>query len=436
MCGITGIYDKCNNNNDNLSELISSLEQIQHRGKDSCGISYNSNNSEIKTIKDKGTIHNVFGNGVVRHNVKQCIGHVRYTTSTMGEDNLNEIQPISNSNLSLVHNGNIPNVEGHDTSFIFNLLESSDDIVETLIKINNNIAASYCFIILNGNDMYIMRDKYGIRPLSYGIKGSKIIISSETIGLVGCTDIEQVKSGELLKINDSGIHELYRNNDSIDGLCSFELIYFMNPLSIYNDILIKDYRRKLGEILASKNEIVIDNEYIVIGIPNSGIEAAKAYSGKLNIKYSQSINKKNLRNEGRSFILKTNEERIKACKKFTYDVNEIKNKKIIIVDDTIVRGNVMNSIISNIKSIGVKEIHVRIPAPPVVDICQLGIAINSKDELIMNNRSVSEVSEILGVDSLQYLDLKDLSFFPERSYTECFGGGIPEEITCKCIIGQ
>ena len=434
MCGITGIYDKCNNNN--YSELISSLKHIQHRGKDSCGISYSSNNSEIKTIKDKGTIHNVFGNGVVRDNVKQCIGHVRYTTSTMGDDKLNEIQPISNSNLSLVHNGNIPSVEGHDTSFIFNLLEKSDDIVETLIKINNNIAASYCFIILNGNDMYIMRDKYGIRPLSYGIKGSKIIISSETVGLEGCVDIKQVKSGELLKINDSGIHELYRNNDSIDGLCSFELIYFMNPLSIYNDILIKDYRRKLGEILASKNELVIDNEYIVIGIPNSGIEAAKAYSGKLNIKYSQSINKKNLRNEGRSFILKTNEERIKACKKFTYDVNDIKNKKIIIVDDTIVRGNVMNSIISNIKGIGVKEIHVRIPAPPVVDICQLGIAINSKDELIMNNRSVSEVSEILGVDSLQYLDLKDLSFFPERSYTECFGGGIPEEITCKCIIGQ
>jgi len=436
MCGITGIYDMINNNNNNLSELISSLESIQHRGKDSCGISYIGNNSEIKTIKNKGTIHKVFGNGTIKDNVKQCIGHVRYTTSTMGEDKLNEIQPISNSKLSLVHNGNIPNVEGHDTSFIFNLLEKSDDIVKTLIKINNNIAASYCFIILNGNDMYVMRDKYGIRPLSYGFKGSKIIISSETIGLVGCNNIKHVKSGELLKINDLGIQNLYRNKDSVDGLCSFELIYFMNPFSIYNNILIKDYRRKLGEILASKNELVIDNEYIVIGIPNSGIEAAKAYSEKLNIEYSQSINKNNLRNEGRSFILKTNKERIKACKKFTYDVNELKNKKVIIVDDTIVRGNVIHSIISNIKSIGVKEIHVRIPAPPVVDICQLGIAINSKEELIMNNRSVSEVSEILGVDSLQYLDLKDLSFFPERSYNECFGGGIPEEITCKCIIGQ
>lgn len=434
MCGITGIYDMNDNNNNNYSELISSLENIQHRGKDSCGISYSSNNSEIKTIKDKGTIHKVFGNEVIKDNVKLCIGHVRYTTSTMGDDQLNEIQPISNSKLSVVHNGNIPNIDGHDTSFIFNLLEKSDDIVDTLININNNISASYCFIVLNEGNIYIMRDKYGIRPLSYGIKGSKIIICSETVGLVGCTNIKQVESGELLKINNSGIHKIYKNKDSVDGLCSFELIYFMNPFSIYNNILIKDYRRKLGEILASKNELVIDNDYLVIGIPNSGIEAAKAYSDKLNIKYSQSINKKNIRNEGRSFILKTNEERIKACKKFTYDVNTIKNKKIIIIDDTIVRGNVITSIISSIKNIGVKEIHIRIPAPPVVDICQLGIAINSKEELLMNNRSISDVSEILGVNSLQYLDLNDLSFFPDKSYNECFGGGIPHEITCKCTI--
>lgn len=435
MCGITGIYDN-GDSIDNLSELVSSLEKIQHRGKDSCGVSYLINNSEIETIKNKGTVYKVFGNGIIKDNVKKCIGHVRYTTSTMGDNSIDEIQPISNSKISLVHNGNIPNIKGHDTSFIFNLLESSDNIVNTLIEINTSISASYCFIVLNGDDMYVMRDKYGIRPLSYGFKGNKIIVSSETVGLEGCYDINDVKSGELLKINSEGIHKLYRNKDSVDGICLFELIYFMNPYSIYNDILVKEYRIKLGELLASKNNLTLDNDYIVIGIPNSGIEAAKAYAETLNIEYSQAINKNNQRNDGRSFILKTNKERIKACNKFTYDILNIENKKIIIVDDTIVRGNVMSSIVSKIKNIGVKEIHIRIPAPPVIDICQLGIAINTKEELIMNNRSVSDVSEILGVNSLQYLDLKDLSFFPEKSYSECFGGGIPEEITRTCIIGK
>ena len=431
MCGITGIYDKDNDDN-NLSYLLISLKHIQHRGKDSCGISYGSDNSKIKTLKDKGTVHNVFGNRNMEGNVKQCIGHVRYTTSTANSNsnsNFNEIQPISNSTLSLVHNGNIPNIKGHDTSYIFNLLEKSNDIVDTLININNNIPASYCFIILNGGNMYVMRDKYGIRPLSYGFKGNKIIISSETIGLVGCTNIKQVNSGELLKINDTGIKTIYRNKDSVDGICSFELIYFMNPCSIYNNMLIKEYRIKLGEILASKNDLILDDEYIVIGIPNSGIDAAKAYSSKLNIEYSQSINKNNLRNEGRTFILKTNEERIKACNKFIYDTNKIKNKKVIVIDDTIVRGNVMRAIVTKIKEIGVKELHIRIPSPPVIDICQLGIAINSKKELIMNNKNISEVSALLGVNSMQFLDLDNLSFFPEKSYNECFGGGIPKEIT-------
>lgn len=426
MCGISGIYDK-NNNDNNITEIVTVLKTLQHRGKDSCGISY-IDKDNVVTIKNKGTVKRVFGSGIIKDNINMCIGHVRYTTSSGNGGESNEIQPLNNDILTLVHNGNIPIVSGHDTTHIFNLLSKSDDIEKSLIEINENIPASYCFIIVNKGNMYVMKDRYGIRPLSYGFKDSKIIVSSETVGLEGCINIKEVKSGELLKINDNGIKQIYQNSKSVDGICLFELIYFMNPYSIYNDILIKEYRRKLGEKLADKNKLILDEDYIVIGIPNSGIEAAKAYSEKLNIRYSQSITKKDENNEGRSFILKTNEERNKMCKKFIYNTSEMKDKKIIIVDDTIVRGNVMKNIIKNVKEIGVKEVHVRIPAPPVVDICQLGIAISSKEELIMNNQTVEEVSEILNIDTLEYLDLKELTFFPSDGYSECFGGGIKEEI--------
>lgn len=431
MCGISGIYDK-NKNDNNITEMVKILKKLQHRGKDSCGISY-IDKDNVETIKNKGTVKKIFGSGIIKDNINMCIGHVRYTTSSGNNGESNEIQPLNNDNISLVHNGNIPIVSGHDTTYIFNLLSKSDDIEKSLIEINEKIPASYCFIIVNKGNMYVMKDRYGIRPLSYGFKDSKIIVSSETVGLEGCINITEVKSGELLKINDNGIKQIYQNSKYVDGICLFELIYFMNPYSIYNDMLIKEYRRKLGEKLADKNKLILDEDYIVIGIPNSGIEAAKAYSEKLNIRYSQSITKKDENNEGRSFILKTNEERNKMCKKFIYNTSEMKDKKIIIVDDTIVRGNVMKNIIKNVKEIGVKEVHVRIPAPPVVDICQLGIAISSKEELVMNNRSVKEVSEILNVNTLEYLDLKELTFFPSEAYSECFGGGIKEEII-KSII--
>ena len=427
MCGISGIYDKNNISDDNISYLINILNLLQHRGKDSCGISYINEQSNTETIKNFGSVRQVFGSNIIKNNIKQCIGHVRYTTS--GKGNFNEIQPISNRSLSIVHNGNIPTILGHDTSYIFNILNQSSNIEETLIKINNTIPAAYCLIIMFKQNMYVLRDKYGIRPLSYGFKGSKIIISSETIGLNGCKDITNVKSGEILRIDNNGIKQIYHNSNSIDGICAFELIYLMNPDSIYNDILIKDYRKKLGELLAKKNKLTLDNDFIVIGIPNSGIDSAKAYSKSLNLKYYQSIEKNK---KGRTFILKNNTERIKECNKsFTYNYNEIKNKKIIIIDDTIVRGNVIKSIIHNIKKIGVKELHVRIPAPPVIDICQLGIAIHSKEELLLNNKSISDVCTLLSIDSLEYLDISDLSFFPKDSYKQCFGGGIKDDIIYK-----
>ena len=183
---------------------------------------------------------------------------------------------------------------------------------------------------------------------------------------------------------------------------------------------IHNIRSHLGRKLADKETIVPNNgDYIVIGIPETGICSGKAYADHLQLTYSQAIIKN--KNQTRTFIILKDEDRKKACaNKFFYKKELLQNKNIIIVDDTIVRGNIIKSIIENLRDCNVKEIHIRIPAPPVIDICELGIAIQSKEELIMNDKTVEDVTCELGVDSLVYLDIDELVHFPPKSYNQCF----------------
>ena len=291
------------------------------------------------------------------------------------------------------------------------------------------IPACYCMIIMYKEEMYIMKDRYGIRPLSYGIKNECVYISSETIGLDGCDKITEVNNGEILKLSSCNITQLYRHSETYNNICSFEMIYFMNPYSYYKDIQIKTIRKKLAKLLLDKENILVckDKDCIVVGVPNSGIVYGEAFSDGLSLKYSQIIKKTT--NE-RTFISKDHDGRVSSCKKkFIYDKDLIEGKKIIIVDDTIVRGNVMKTLINGIKKFNPSEIHIRIPSPPVIDKCQLGIAIRSKEELLMNNHNISDIKDILKVDSIKYLTLDEvLSVIPD-CYCEFFGGGISTEIT-------
>ena len=296
------------------------------------------------------------------------------------------------------------------------------------------IPASYCIIIIHGTNTYIMKDKYGIRPLSYGYKGDTIYVSSETVGLKDCKNITEVKNGEILKISKNDIETLYKHKTTFNNFCSFEIIYFMHPNSYYHGLQIKELRKKLTHLLIQKEDIILynDKDYIVVGVPNSGIIYGESFAEKLSLKYSQVIEKKT--NE-RTFISINNNERVKACKKkFTYKKDDIKGKKIIILDDTIVRGNVIKTIIENIKKYNPLEIHIRIPSPPVIDRCQLGIAIRSKEELLMNNRNLDEVTKILGVNSIRFLHLDDINKVIPNCYCEFFGGGIPPDIINYCSI--
>jgi len=241
-----------------------------------------------------------------------------------------------------------------------------------------------------------------------------------------------IKSGEIVKINSNGLQTIYRHTKIYDGLCLFEIIYFLNERSWCDGINIKRMRTYFGEKLAEKDitvtsKSVFDKDYIVIGIPSSGITAGKGYAKKLELKYLQLIAKKE--ESGRTFILISNEKRVAACrKKFTYDKENLKGKNIILVDDSIVRGNVMKCLVDTLKECEVKEIHVRISSPPVIDICELGIAIHKKDELIMYNKNVEEVRQELEVDSLKYLYIDDMGIIPKDCYTQCFTGKLSDEI--------
>jgi amidophosphoribosyltransferase len=424
MCGIAGIYNFDKNENI-LDELLKMMNKLQHRGKDSYGICFKQLKGNLHKKKERGLIKNIELKDPFR--ITSCVGHLKYRTSNMSETQEEDIQPITNYNISLSHNGNIPNISGFDSRHIFELIQNyNGTFTNALINVINTIPAAYSLVIQKEDTIYLMKDKYGIRPLSYGFKKNNIYISSETIALEGCYNIEEIESGQIIEIDKKGIREIYKHKETYDHICAFEFIYFMNPYSFYKNILIKTIREQLVNKLVKKETLIPQEDYIVVGVPNSGIVYAEEYCRLLNFKYEQIIMKNT---DERTFISSDKEEIKKTChKKFKYDESKIRGKKIIVIDDTIVRGNVMGYICESLRNYGAQEIHIRIPSPPVIDICQLGISINTKEELIMFNKNEDEVCSTLNADSLVFLEKVDLGIIPFKTYNECFGGGIKKEI--------
>lgn len=426
MCGIFGIYSE-NYTQDNLKMLIDGLKLLQHRGKDGYGFAYLT--KQLNCVKGHGLIKNIIPPAIT---TASCIGHLRYSTSgystKTGLLKLNENQPllghIGQKTYYLVHNGNVPNIDGHDTTYINHLIMSYDNLPmeKILIDILEKIPAAYSIMILTDTALFVMRDRFGIRPLCLGWKDDNYYVSSESCVFTDINYLRDVVPGELIRIDHTGITTVYIHPKSQLSLCSFEILYFLSEHSFTDGMGIYNIRSDLGRTLASKETIINDNnngDYIVIGIPETGICSGKAYAKHLHLTYSQAIIKN--KNQTRTFIILKDEDRKKACaNKFFYKKELLENKNIIIVDDTIVRGNIIKSIIENLRNCNVREIHIRIPAPPVIDICELGIAIQSKEELIMNNKTIDNVTLELGVDSLVYLTVEDLVYFPENSYNQCF----------------
>ena len=443
MCGIYAIYYI--NVNINFNCFLNSLAKLQNRGHDSFGYSYiDNNNNNILVCSENGLVKDYLEkHKKTQINSNLILGHLRYITS--GKNSTNNTyhhQPIISNckfgDYSLVFNGNIPldkytslntNNIDIDTQLIIeylNTYSSQHNSWESLlIKFIQTFERAYCIIIMTQDkQLFILRDMYGVRPCIYNITNDYIEFSSESNVFSENINNKEVLPGELLTIKNNKIECVYRKIINNNALCLFEYIYFANEDSKWNNISIKNIRTQYGKQLAyqENNTSIKTNykDYIVIGIPHTGINSAILYAQTLNIPYKQYITKNTKIN--RTFILKNNIERDKVSKiKYIYN-EKIKNKKIIIIDDSIVRGITIKNIIGALYEYGSKEVHVRICSPEIRYTCMYGIDIPTKEELLVNNfNNLNELAIFLKCDSINYLELEKIKQIMPNFKNLCSG---------------
>lgn len=425
-CGIFSIIKKTQQEYNILPKVIEGLHKLQHRGQESCGIAYKKDN-EFIIYKDLGLVKNVFQNFNEMCQPTICIGHVRYSTS--GKKNISdslkikECHPIKgNHNLNefvIAHNGTLPNFNElkikynssatSDTLFLVELIEqiNKTDWNDICIELMNIIKGVYCLIILVNDTIYLLRDRYGYRPLCIGETDNEIIISSESYVFDYKYFKKDVQPGEIIKIEKGYINTIYNLDNSIKQKCVFEYIYFLNKNTIMDNIDVTKSRQMFGKLLAQRDINKFNkNDYIVVGCPESGIISGQSYAYFLDLPYKQVITKN--QNVKRSFILPSNEQRIDLCKrKFNID-KSIQNKNIILIDDSIVRGNTLKILIELLRNMKCKEVHIRISSPPIISPCYFGIDIPTYSELITHNKSIEDIRIHINANTLIYLTTEDL----------------------------
>ena len=440
MCGIFGIIS---NKNIHINQLISILEQLEHRGRDSYGITLITDSNEKKCIKSLEKIKNY--NEKIYNNIKIGITHNRYSTTKNKSQQafMDEIQPLQFKNsfieFDLVHNGNISNISKYisydenlsDTQNIITFFKDTtiETFENTLISFINSIHCSYSIIILFQNSLYILRDSYGYKPLFLGTIHNQYCTVSEDC-IKDFIKIREVQPGEIIKITENTYETIYKTQNPIQLKCIFEYIYFMNENTSYNNTSVYNIRKKLGQNLASLEKIKFNSQNtIVVGSPNTAIPMGIGFAEYLDLEYIQVLKKRS--DCGRTFLLKDQNSRQKYCKKFIFDKEKIKNKSIILVDDSLVRGNTIQSLSQIFYENGCKKLHIRICSPELKFPCYYGIDIPTIEELIINNYNISEIETKFNLSSLRYITIeKMLETFGEYSgfCCACFNGEYNKEL--------
>ena len=441
MCAIVGIYG-----NENAARMASlALFSMQHRGQEASGIS-SSNNNKIKTYKKRGLVSEVFKEDTLALlEGSMAIGHNRY--STAGGDTLDDTQPIfaryKLGEISIVHNGNLINKDevrqeliddgaifqsGLDSENLVHLIaKSSKDKLRDRIKeaLEKTIGA-FCFIIQSRSKQFVIRDRYGIRPLSLGkIKTGGYIVSSETCAfeLVDAEFIRDINPGEMFIFAEGKEPESLQIFEPEFRPCAFEYVYFARPDSVIDGKTVYSTREKMGKTLAlndKNNQIKVD---MVVPVPDSGVPAALGYADESGIPFKYGI----IRNHyvGRTFIEPTQEMRaLKVKMKLSPMRSLIEGKSLLVIDDSIVRGTTSKRIVRMLKEAGAKEVHFRVASPEIKFPCFYGIDTPNKDELISAGMTKDEVCAYIGADTLEYLSIKDLTnAIGDRNYgLESFDG--------------
>lgn len=434
MCAIVGVF-----NSASASRVAYySLFAMQHRGQEATGIS-SSDGKNIRKVKKKGLVTEVFNEEALKYLVgDMAIGHNRY--STAGSKSVIDAQPIFANyklgEISVVHNGNLTNGkevknmlidEGAifqsdmDTENIIHLIARShkEHLKDRIVEALNVIKGAYCLIIQGRNKIFAIRDKYGIRPFSLGkLDDGGYIVSSETCAfdLVGAKFIRDVRPGEMIIFDKT--KEEYESIQLFEPdprICAFEYIYFARPDSIIEGKSVYEARKEMGRALANEHSVDAD---LVIPVPDSGVSAALGYAQQSGIPLELAI----VRNHyvGRTFIEPTQARRdMKVKLKLSPISYTLKDKKIIVIDDSIVRGTTSKRIIRMLKEAGAKEVHMRIASPAIKHPCKYGIDTPSYEELISANMSEEEIRNYIGADSIGFLSIDALkkSIGEEKNYS-------------------
>ena len=449
-CGVFGVMSTKRENVAGIAYY--GLYALQHRGQESCGIVVN-DDGVFSSYKDLGLVSEVFSKDTLAHLSagNMAVGHVRYGTT--GGTTRNNCQPIEvnhqKGKMALAHNGNLSNaLELRDklelSGAIFHTTSDTETIAyvvtrerlvtpsieDAVSKAMNSLEGAYSLILMSSTKMIAARDPYGFRPLCYGqMSDGAYVIASESCALsaVGAEFVRDVLPGEILVFSKRGVESRKEHCDKQKRkTCIFEYIYFARPDSVIDGVSVSKSRVRAGEILAENYPADAD---IVIGVPDSGLEAALGFSRASGIPYGIGL----IKNKyiGRTFISPGQNERMdQVIIKLSPVKNVIEGKRVVLIDDSIVRGTTSKRIVKLLREAGAKEIHMRISAPPFLHPCYYGTDIDSEENLIACHHSMEEIAEIIGVDSLGYLPLENLNQLVESEdyCAACFNGVYPTTI--------
>ncbi len=445
-CGIMGVFD----GPEVTRRVVMGLYSLQHRGQESVGVA-TTNGENIHLLRRMGLVTelNREEKEVASMTGIASIGHVRYSTS--GNSNINNAQPMLVSTkrgpIAIAHNGNIVNApeirkqmeeDGHifqstsDTEIILHLIARSkkESLVEAISETLVQLTGSFCLVFLTKNEMYVARDGFGIRPLCLGRLDKAWVVASETcaLDLLGASYVRDVRPGELIAINNNGIESHTFTTKPHRAHCVFEFVYFARPDSRIFEESCDKIRRRIGKALAKEHPVKAD---VVISVPDSSNTAAIGYAQEAGITFDIGL----LRNHyvGRTFIDPSQNVREQKVRlKFNTIAGVLKGKRVVLVDDSIVRGTTLKFLTKMLRDAGAKEVHIRISSPPVRNPCFYGMDFPSKTELIASNLTQEETRKLLGADSLEYLSIKGLlNVAPggaENYCSACFDGKYPEQI--------
>ena len=451
-CGVFGVFAR--ETTDVASLAYYALYALQHRGQESAGIAVN-DDGVFTAYRDVGLVSEVFpkerlqalGTGSI------AVGHVRYGTT--GSDNKRNVQPILvnhfKGRMALAHNGNLTNSQElrqklESSGSIFHTTTDSEVIayiiVQERLKTSSieaavsaamgHIEGAYSLVISSPTKLIAVRDPHGFRPLCMGhLKDGSVVFASESCALdaIGAEFDREMLPGEIVVADKNGV----RSDTSHCGkaekrLCVFEFIYFARPDSVIDGSSVHIARQRAGAFLALEHPVQAD---IVIGVPDSGLDAAMGYARQSGIPYGMGF----IKNKyiGRTFISPTQDMRENEVNiKLNPIRSVVEGKRVVLIDDSIVRGTTCRRTIDLLRKAGAKEIHMRVSAPPFVSECYYGTDIDDKNKLIANHHTVEEIAEIIGVDSLGYLSIEDVVKLADNTQggfcTACFGGGYPTAV--------